>query len=127
MEEMRTTQLPTLAELSRELERLAGRLEAIAAESLSPPPVAVRPSPAARAFAPGGRARLTAALRRRLAEARRTGGLTQAGLGRLIGRHPTFVSNYERGERRLEVAEFVEIARALGLDPGTVVAELAAE
>jgi DNA-binding XRE family transcriptional regulator len=127
MEEKPSTEWPTLAELSRELEQLAARLEAIVAESLSPTPETVRPNPAPRAFAPGGRARLTAALRRRLAEARRTGGLTQAGLGRRIGRHPTFVSNYERGERRLEVAEFVEIARALGLDPAAVVAEVAGQ
>ncbi len=117
------TEGPTLAELSRELERLAVRLEAIAAESLPPPGLAIaRPVP--QGLPPGGRARLTAALRRRLAEARRLGGITQAGLGRRIGRHPTFVSNYERGERRLEVAEFVEIARALGLDPAAVLSEV---
>lgn len=114
---------PTLAELSRELERLAVRLEAIAAESPAPAGVAIA-RPALQGLPPGGRARLTAALRRRLAEARRAGGITQAGLGRRIGRHPTFVSNYERGERRLEVAEFVEIARALGLDPSAVLTEV---
>lgn len=125
MTETGRTESPTLAELSRELEGLAARLEAIAAET--PPPGLAPVRPAAWSFAPGGRARLTAALRRCLTEARRTGGLTQAGLGRRIGRHPTFVSNYERGERRLEVAEFVEIARALGLDPAAVVADLAGE
>jgi helix-turn-helix protein len=117
---------PTLAELSRELERLAVRLEAIAAES-SPPPGLALVRPAVQSFPPGGRARFTAALRRRLTEARRAGGLTQAGLGRRIGRHPTFVSNYERGERRLEVAEFVEIARAVGLDPAAVLAEVSGD
>lgn len=29
----------------------------------------------------------------------------------------SFVSKYESGERRLDVAEFVRIARALGADP----------
>jgi DNA-binding XRE family transcriptional regulator len=110
---------PILAELSRELERIAARLEALAAEP--PPPPESAPFP----FPPGGRARMTAALRRRLAEARRAGKVTQAALARRIGRHPAFVSNYERGERRLEVAEFVEIACALGLDPAAMVAELA--
>jgi DNA-binding XRE family transcriptional regulator len=114
---------PTLAELSRELERLAVRLEAIAAES-PPPPGLTLVRPVSPGFAPGDRARLTADLRRRLAEARRAAGLTQAGLGRRIGRHPTFVSNYERGERRLEVAEYVEIAGALGLDPAGLLGEL---
>ena len=29
----------------------------------------------------------------------------------------SFVSKYERGERRLDVVEFGEVARALGIDP----------
>ena len=44
-----------------------------------------------------------------------------------LGRPQSFVSNYERGTRRLEVSEFIQIARLLGVDAAAVVAEIAAE
>jgi hypothetical protein len=34
-----------------------------------------------------------------------------------LKRPQSFVSKYERGERRLDVIEFGEVARALGIDP----------
>jgi len=34
------------------------------------------------------------------------------------------VSKFERGERRLDVAEFLEVARALGIDPAQIIADL---
>jgi len=64
-------------------------------------------------------------LLRRLVEAREAEGLKQTELGELLGRPQSFVSNYERGQRRLDVIEFIEIAKALGLDPVAVVRELA--
>jgi hypothetical protein len=36
------------------------------------------------------------------------------------------VSKYERGERRLDVVELVEVCEAVGLDPAVFVAELSA-
>jgi transcriptional regulator with XRE-family HTH domain len=49
--------------------------------------------------------------------ARKTARITQAALADTLGRPQSFVAKYESGERRLDVAEFVGIARALGADP----------
>lgn len=51
-----------------------------------------------------------------LIEARKSVGLTQAELAKKLFRPQSFVSKYERGERRLDVVEFLEVARALGMD-----------
>ena len=59
-----------------------------------------------------------------LAEARRTAGLTQVSLAKKLGRPQSFVSKYERGERRLDMIEFLEVARALSLDPVRIIQEL---
>lgn len=57
-------------------------------------------------------------------EARRSAGLTQAELAKKLTRPQSFVSKYERGERRLDVVEFLEVARALGMDAVSVIQEL---
>lgn len=49
--------------------------------------------------------------------ARKTANVTQHELARLLKKPQSFISKYERGERRLDVPEFIYIARALGLDP----------
>src|SRR5271157_4339034 len=49
-------------------------------------------------------------------EARKAAGLTQARLAQRMCRPQSFVSKYERGERRLDVVEFLEVARAIGID-----------
>jgi transcriptional regulator with XRE-family HTH domain len=67
-----------------------------------------------------------AELRRLLIEARHANGLKQTELAKLLGRPQSFVSNYEGGQRRLAVIEFIDIAKALGLDPSAVVRELVA-
>ena len=51
--------------------------------------------------------------RRLLADARRAAGLTQVALAKKLGRPQSFISKVERGERRLDVIEFLEVARAL--------------
>ena len=56
-------------------------------------------------------------LRGLLVEARRSAGLTQADLASRLQRPQSFVSKYERGERRLDVVEFGEVAKALSVDP----------
>ncbi len=43
--------------------------------------------------------------------------MTQVELSSRLKRPQSFVSKYERGERYLDVIEFGEVARALGLDP----------
>lgn len=64
-------------------------------------------------------------LRALLIEARNAKGLTQTALAKQLGRPQAMVSNYERGQRRIDVGEFIEIARLLGLDPVSIVADLA--
>jgi transcriptional regulator with XRE-family HTH domain len=52
-----------------------------------------------------------------LVRARKGARITQASLAGMLGRPQSFVAKYESGERRLDVAEFVGIARAIGSDP----------
>jgi transcriptional regulator with XRE-family HTH domain len=53
----------------------------------------------------------------RLVEARKKAGVTQTQLAMKLGRPQSFVVKYEGRERRLDVAEYLMIARALGADP----------
>ena len=55
-------------------------------------------------------------LRRFLIEQRVKAGLSQAGLAARLGRLQSYVSKYERGERRLDVIELLEVCAALGVD-----------
>lgn len=52
-----------------------------------------------------------------LVQARKDSGITQVELGERLGQRQTFVSKFELCERRLDVAEFIEICRALDIDP----------
>jgi transcriptional regulator with XRE-family HTH domain len=52
-----------------------------------------------------------------LIEARAKRGLTQAQVAKKLGRPQSFVSKYEKAERRLDVVEFLEVADAIGVDP----------
>jgi len=61
--------------------------------------------------------------RQMLVEARTTCGLLQADLAEKLGKHQSFVSKYERGERRLDFPEFITIADALGLDAPAFIEE----
>lgn len=60
-------------------------------------------------------------LRELLIEARHAAGLTQVELSKKLRRPQSYVSKYERGERRLDVVEFVEVAEAVGADPAVVI------
>jgi transcriptional regulator with XRE-family HTH domain len=62
--------------------------------------------------------------RRLLVDARRHAGLTQVALAKKLGRPQSFVSKFERGERRLDVIEFLDVARALSVDPHRVIGDL---
>lgn len=55
--------------------------------------------------------------RRELIAAREAAGLTQMQLATKLSRPQSFVSKYERGERRLDVIECLEVAEALNVDP----------
>ena len=66
-------------------------------------------------------------LRDLLVRAREAKGITQTQLAAHLGRPQSFVSNYENGQRGIDVIEFIQIAKALGLDPAAEVAKLAEE
>ncbi len=52
-----------------------------------------------------------------LVEARKKADLSQSQLAAKLSRPQSFVSKYERGERRLDVVEFEQVAQALGIEP----------
>ena len=61
--------------------------------------------------------------RHMLVEARMSSGLLQADLADKLHKTQSFVSKYERGERRLDFPEFITIADALGLDVSVFIDE----
>lgn len=63
-------------------------------------------------------------LRDLLSSARLGAALTQAELAARLKRPQSFVSKYETGERQLDVLEFVDVCKALGVSPATIVKTL---
>ena len=51
-----------------------------------------------------------------LIEARESAGMTQVQVAELLRKPQSFVSKYERGERRLDFTEFIEVAATLEID-----------
>ena len=58
--------------------------------------------------------------------ARKRSGLTQAEVGGKVGKDQTFISLIERSQRRVDVLEFIALARAMGEDPQRLFAEVIA-
>lgn len=58
-----------------------------------------------------------------LAAARKAADVTQVELAARLGKPQSFVSKVERGERRLDVIEFCQVAEALGHDPSRLLRE----
>ena len=52
----------------------------------------------------------------RLREARRQAGLTQAEVARRLGKHQSFLSKCESGERRVDFVELLVFAELYGVD-----------
>ena len=50
--------------------------------------------------------------------------ITQAQLAQVLGKPQSFVSKIESGERRLDIIEFVHIARQLSLDLNAVLEKI---
>jgi transcriptional regulator with XRE-family HTH domain len=61
-----------------------------------------------------------------LMAARRRANLTQVELAGRLGKPQSFVSSLEAGKRRMDVIEFLMIARTLGADPVEIFAEIVA-
>lgn len=59
-----------------------------------------------------------------LFEARKDAKLTQAQLSERLGKPQSFVSKYERGERRLDVIEFLEVCQRLETDPHLMIRQI---
>ena len=52
-----------------------------------------------------------------LIQARKSAGLKQVELAERLSKPQSYVSKFERGERRLDVIEFLEVSEALQIDP----------
>ena len=59
-----------------------------------------------------------------LINARKRQGLTQQAVADLLSKPQSFVSKYESGERRLDVVEFIHIAKLLHEDPVLLLQEM---
>jgi len=59
-----------------------------------------------------------------LIAARKKAGVTQQVLADRLGKHQSFISKYESGERRLDVIEFIAIAREIDIDPAKFIKNL---
>ena len=56
--------------------------------------------------------------------ARHEAQLTQIDLAKKLRRPQSFVSKYERGERRLDVIEFIDVTEALKIQPGKMIDDI---
>lgn len=55
---------------------------------------------------------------------RKAAGLTQHEVAKQLGRPQSYVAKYELGERRLDVVEFIRIAKVLSTDPCRIIKRL---
>ncbi|MBD1214051.1 MAG: multiprotein-bridging factor 1 family protein [Dolichospermum sp.] len=62
--------------------------------------------------------------RKMLIDARKAANLTQAELSAKLERPQSYVSKYERGERRLDLIEFLQLAQVLEINPLTFIENL---
>lgn len=73
---------------------------------------------------PPRRSARQARLQELLKSGRVAAGLTQEDVARLLKRPQSFVSNYESGERRLNVVELIDVCEAIKADPLHIMTEL---
>lgn len=62
-----------------------------------------------------------------LTAARKAAGLKQTELAAKLGKDQSFISNIERGERRVDVIEFIALSRAIGVDAADLLEKLATD
>jgi transcriptional regulator with XRE-family HTH domain len=70
------------------------------------------------------RERLARKLCQLLIDAREALDMNQTVLGKAVGRSQSFVSNYERGQRRLDLPDLILVCRVLGIDPRELLGQL---
>ncbi len=61
--------------------------------------------------------------RKLLIQKRKEQGLTQMAVAEALGKPQSYVSKYEKGERRLDVVEFIDIAKVIGFDASSFLVE----
>lgn len=57
---------------------------------------------------------------------RKNVGMTQEELAKRLGKHQSYVSKFETGERRLDVIEFMEVAKKVGFSAAALLGKLEA-
>ena len=60
---------------------------------------------------------------RMLVAARQDSGMTQTEVALQLGKPQSYVSKFERGERRLDLTEFLDVASVMGIDAAVFVTE----
>jgi len=70
------------------------------------------------------RDRLARKLCQLLIEAREAAGMNQTDLGKAVGRSQSFVSNYERGQRRLDLPDLILVCRVMKVEPNELLRRL---
>lgn len=58
---------------------------------------------------------------------RHAAGLSQEYVSKAIGQHQSYVAKLETRQRRLDVVEYIAIAKVIGFDPAAEIDALAAE
>lgn len=59
-----------------------------------------------------------------LAKVRQDKKLKQSEIAAYLGKPQSFVSKYESGERRLNVIEFLDVCKALSIDPAKILNQI---
>ncbi len=65
-------------------------------------------------------------LRAQLVAERKQAGLTQDAVAKKLSKPQSYVAKYERGERRLDIVELIEVSTAIGFDPVQFIREFIA-
>jgi transcriptional regulator with XRE-family HTH domain len=52
-------------------------------------------------------------------------GLKQTDIAKRLGEHQSWVARLESGQRRLDVVEFLAVAKVIGFNPSTMIRKLA--
>ena len=65
-------------------------------------------------------------LRAQLVVERKQAGLSQDAVAKKLSKPQSYVAKYERGERRLDIVELIEVSTAIGFDPVRFIREFIA-
>ena len=64
------------------------------------------------------------ALRAFLVHERKKAGLTQADVSSKLGQYQSFIARIESGQRRIDVIELLDLAKAIGFKPRAILKQL---